>query len=63
MSVPLLYNTCGAGVSTPIVGQFVGFTSMFNDHIVESAKIVAYVDMALQMAFRAEWILVGMMLS
>ena len=64
LSVPLLYNTCGAGASgTPIVSQFVGFTSMFNEHIIESAKIVAYIDLALQMAFRAEWVLVGMMLS
>ena len=48
MTLPLLYNTCGSGSSgTPIVSQFTNFTSLFNNHIVESAKTVEYIDMAL----------------
>ena len=64
MTLPLLYNTCGSGSSgTPIVSQFTNFTSLFNNHIVESAKTVEYIDMALQMAIRGEWFLVGALLS
>ena len=41
--------------------QFVTFTELFNSHIVETAKMVEYIDTGIQMAIRDEWAVAGMM--
>ena len=63
VTMPQIYNTCGwlRGSRQPMISQFVNFGGMFNEYIVEQAKMGMYTDTGLEMAIRGEWAITGIM--
>ena len=64
ITIPQLYNQCSMSstqTKKPILNQLVRFTSLFNSHILEQAKLAEYADTGLRMAFRNEWAITGAM--